>query len=82
MLACRAADAVREVHVVPVGAVFEREPGGALRAPAGAGWTVAADVDWGVEVAFKAGGLLARVERVAGQEVFGGRSVRWVGVVD
>jgi hypothetical protein len=66
VLARGAADAMRKVHVVPVGAVFEREPGGALRAPAGAGWAVAADVGWGVEVAFEAGGLLAGVERVSG----------------
>jgi hypothetical protein len=66
VLARGAADAVCEVHVVPVGAVFEREPGGALRAPAGAGWAIATDVDWSVEVAFEAGGLLARVERVTG----------------
>jgi hypothetical protein len=65
MLARGAADAVREVHVVPVGAVFEREPGGALRAPARASGAVTADVGWGVEVAFEAGGLLTWVERVA-----------------
>ena len=80
MLARRAADAVREVHVVPVGGVFEREPGGAVRAPAGAGCAVAADERWGVEVACEACGLLAWVERVVWWEVLGGRGVDGVGV--
>jgi hypothetical protein len=60
-----ATDAVREVQVVPIRTVLEREPGGAVYAPAGACWTVAADEGRGVEIAFEAGGLLAWVEQVA-----------------
>jgi hypothetical protein len=81
VLARLAADAVCEVHVVPVGAILERQPGGAVHAPAGACWTVAADEGWGVEVAFEAGWLLAWVERVAWWQALGGRSVEGVDVV-
>lgn len=75
-----AADAVCEVHVVPVGAILERQPGGAVRAPAGACWTVAADEGWGVEVAFEAGGLLAWVKWIIWWQALGRGSVEGVGV--
>ena len=80
MFARCAADAVCEVHVVPVGAILERQPGGAVHAPAGACWTVAADEGRGVEVAFEASGLLAWVQRVARRQTLSGRSVEGVGM--
>lgn len=66
-----AADAVREVHVVPVRAVLEGQPRGAVPAPAGAVGAVAAHVGRRVEVADPAGGLLARMEGVVGRGVVG-----------
>ena len=72
---CGAADAVREVHVVPVGAVFEGMPGGAEGAPAGARGAVAADVGGRVEVAGEAGGLAAGVQGGGGRVVVGWGSV-------
>lgn len=79
--ACRAADAVREVHVVPVGAVFEGQPGGAEGAPACTSRAVATDVAWGVKVAVEAGELVAWVERVAWEEILGWGSIGEVGVM-